>query len=144
MSEFYKEAKDKEKYAKSVFYGFVFPNKDGIIKYEPHNANIHFVFSSKIIQDNANMYGCEGVNDLPIFCKGWNYGAIDNNCYYYNCKESLEENLNTWRNIALQEKYDFNPWTGAKKSNYNEMYLRELEKMKNSNKKEEKSSCVIA
>lgn len=206
LSTYYENAKDKEKYIKSVFYGFVHPNKDGVIKYEPHNVDIHFIFSSKIIQDNAKMYGCEGINDLPIFCKGWNYGAIDKNCYYYNCKESLEENLNTWRNIALQEKESFNPWTGtnmneillegempldldlvciyasddverynidknesiignlmkqypeykwirnipdlqklvgAKKTNYNEMYIRELEKMKNPNKKEEKSSCVI-
>jgi hypothetical protein len=113
ISDFYEEAKDKEKYIKSVFYGFVFPNKNGTIKYEPQISSVHFVFSSKIIQDNANMYGCEGVNDLPIFCKGWNYGAIDKNCYYYNCKESLEENLNTWRNIALQEKEYMNAWTGT-------------------------------
>jgi hypothetical protein len=59
------------------------------------------------------MYGRRGVKDLPIFCKGWNYGAIDQNCYYYDTKKSLEENLNIWRTIALKEKFSFDPWTST-------------------------------
>jgi hypothetical protein len=103
----------------SIFYGFVFPDEQGNIDYKPMDSSVHFIFSSKILEDNANMYGCRGVHDLPIFCRGWNYGAIDKNCHYYNCKENLEENVNRWRNIALTNGKDLppadyiNPWTGT-------------------------------
>lgn len=121
-SDYYGKSKDSKKYINSVFYGFLYPNKDGEIHYDPMmlGSSVHFIFSSKIIQDNANMYGCRKVHDLPIFCKGWNYGKIDEKCSYYNCKRSLEYNLNKWRNIMLKTESSFNPWNGM---NMNEILL---------------------
>jgi hypothetical protein len=114
-SDFYSEAADPKKYINSIFYGFLFPDKEDMIYYEPmfYDGIVHFIFSSKIIKDNAEMYGCKGVNDLPVFCEGWKYGKIDDKCTYYNCKRSLKYNLNNWRNIILKQEPDFNPWTGT-------------------------------
>jgi hypothetical protein len=112
ISNYYSQAKNKEKYINSVFYGFLYPTKENELLYKPF-SDIHFIFSSNIVKDNAFMYGRRGVKDLPIFCKGWNYGAIDQNCYYYDTKKSLEENLNIWRVIALNKKFSFDPWTST-------------------------------
>jgi hypothetical protein len=111
ISDFYSESKNKEKYVKSVFYGFLFPDENNIIEYNP-KIDVHLIFSPKIIKDNANMYGCRDVKDLPVFCKEWKYGTIDENCYYYDCKKSLEENLNIWRSIALTNT-ELNIWTST-------------------------------
>ena len=53
-SDYYTQSKDTEKYVNSVFYGFLCPNKDGEIHYDPMllGSSVHFVFSSKIIKNS--------------------------------------------------------------------------------------------
>jgi hypothetical protein len=114
----YVNKKDRKKYINSIFYGFLFPEKDGTLKYGPLQSigSVHFIFSSKILEDNAKMYGCRGVNELPIFCEGWSFGNIHKGCFHYKCEESLETNLNKWRNLAFNfESYNTSSdvWIGG-------------------------------
>jgi hypothetical protein len=96
---------DLEKYNKSVFYSIVFPDDNGIPIFEKSFISGYgfFVFSPKIIEDNANMLGRHNVSENPIYCRGWNYGEIHEHCYTYETDKSLEENLNTWRNIESEK-----------------------------------------
>jgi hypothetical protein len=102
------QAKDKKKYKRSVFYSVMFPDDDGVPIFKdnlPVPGFVYFVFSPKIIEDNANMVGKHGVKEGPIWCKGWNYGKIHEHCYYYEKDKSLSENLHTWRDL-IQDKID--------------------------------------
>jgi hypothetical protein len=117
-SDYYKHAENSKKYSDSIFYGFLFPERDGTLIYGPllSKHQVHFIFSSKIVEDNAKMYGCRGVNELPVFCEGWNYGGVDQGCFYYKCEETLETNLNIWRNLAFDfETYNMGSdvWIGG-------------------------------
>lgn len=88
-----------EKYGKSIFYSIIFPDNDGIPIIKIHKLNVLFVFSPKIIEDNAKMIGRRGVTETPIFCKGWDYGKINKEkCIKYNKDLSLNKNLNIFRN----------------------------------------------
>jgi hypothetical protein len=90
---------DLEKYGKSVFYSIIFPDNDGLPIILPNKLNVLFVFSPKIIEDNANMVGRRGVTENPIFCKGWHFGEIkEDKCIRYNKDLSLNKNLNNFRN----------------------------------------------
>jgi hypothetical protein len=93
---------DLEKYNKSLFYSIVFPDDNGIPIFEKSLVSGYgfFVFSPKIIEDNADMLGRRGVSELPIFCRGWAYGEIHEHCYTYESDKSLKENLNIWRTIV--------------------------------------------
>jgi hypothetical protein len=96
------EEKNLKKYDNSVFYSIVFPDDNGIPIFEESRISGYgfFVFSPKIIEDNADMLGRRGISELPIFCQGWAYGEIHEHCYTYESDKSLEENLNIWRTIV--------------------------------------------
>jgi hypothetical protein len=106
---------DLEKYDKSVFYSIVFPDDNGIPIFKESRISGYgfFVFSPKIIEDNANMLGRHNVSENPIFCRGWAYGEIHENCYTYDNDKSLEENLNLWRSIMTEniKQYMIDPET---------------------------------
>ena len=96
------EEENLKKYDNSVFYSIVFPDDNGIPIFEKSLVAGYgfFVFSPKIIEDNADMLGRRGVSELPNFCRGWAYGKIHEHCYTYDSDKSLEENLNSWRSIV--------------------------------------------
>jgi hypothetical protein len=106
---------DLEKYDNSVFYSIIFPDDDGVPIFKESRITGYgfFVFSPKIIEDNAKMVGRRGVSELPIFCKAWNYGKIHEHCYTYETDKSLEENLNSWRQIMSEniKQYMIDPET---------------------------------
>ena len=111
---------NQEKYAKSNFYSIIFPDSKGKPIFRTHNkwgelsdTYTYFIFSPKIIEDNAKMVGTRGVTEPPVFCKGWTYGKINpDRCNYYNNDLSLKENLNNWRNSILVgiERYEKDPY----------------------------------
>jgi hypothetical protein len=91
---------DPEKYKRSIFYSILFPDNDGIPIFNPPfiGHDVYFIFSSKIISDNANMVGKHNIQEGPIFCKNWNFGKIIPKwCTSYDSSKSLDENLNSWR-----------------------------------------------
>jgi len=112
---------DQEKYGRSNFYSIIFPDSKGNPIFRTHNkwgelsdTYTYFIFSPKIIEDNAKMVGTRGVTEPPVFCKGWTYGKINpDRCNYYNNDLSLEENLNNWRNSIIKgiERYEKDPYT---------------------------------
>ena len=115
-SEYFEDSKergDPEKYKRSIFYSILFPDNDGIPIFDPQvpGMEVYFIFSSKIVEDNANMVGTHDITEVPIFCKGWNYGKINSDkCISYDLKKSLEQNLNNWRDSikTIIEKYHEN------------------------------------
>lgn len=106
---------DLKKYDKSVFYSIIFPDDNGVSIFKESFINGYgfFIFSPKIIEDNAGMLGRRNVSELPIFCRGWAYGEIHENCYKYDSDKSLEENLNSWRQIMSEniKQYMIDPET---------------------------------
>jgi hypothetical protein len=110
---------DPEKYKRSIFYSILFPDNDGIPIFNPPvvGKEAYFIFSPKIISDNANMVGKHNIQEGPIFCKNWNFGKIIPKwCTSYDSSKSLDENLNTWRNSIITgiQKYhegnkEYNP-----------------------------------
>lgn len=115
-SEYFEDSKEKgnpEKYKKSIFYSILFPDNDGIPIFDPQvpGMEAYFIFSPKIVEDNANMVGTRDITEGPIFCKGWNYGKIiSDKCILYDSKKSLKENLNIWRKSieSVIQKYHEN------------------------------------
>ena len=92
---------DPEKYKRSIFYSILFPDNDGIPIFNPPvpGKEAFFIFSPKIISDNADMVGKYNIQENPIFCKGWHFGKTSSeSCVNYDNSKSLDENLNTWRN----------------------------------------------
>jgi hypothetical protein len=107
---------DLEKYNKSVFYSIIFPDDNGVPIFKESRITGYgfFVFSPKIIEDNAKIVGRRGVSELPIFCKAWNYGKIrEEYCHTYDTDKSLEENLNSWRQVMSEniKQYMIDPET---------------------------------
>lgn len=97
---------DLEKYGKSVFYSLIVPDNDGLPIIEDIKLNVLFVFSPKIIEDNAEMVGRRDVTEEPIFCKGWHFGEIrEDKCVRYDKTLSLNKNLNNFRN-KIQDYID--------------------------------------
>lgn len=123
-SYYYETAEEKgnqEKYKKSIFYSIIFPDSKGnpIYRNEEFDGGqagggyAYFIFSPKIIEDNANMLNRRHISELPIFCKGWNYGKTDiDKCDNYDTNISLYENLNKWRNKIKKsiQKYEEDPY----------------------------------
>ena len=123
-SYYYETAEEKgnqEKYKKSIFYSIIFPDSKGIPIYRDEEFGggqagggyVYFIFSSKIIEDNANMLNRRHITELPIFCKGWNYGKTDiDKCDIYDTNISLYENLNKWREKIKKaiQKYEEDPY----------------------------------
>jgi hypothetical protein len=123
-SYYYEQAEElgnQEKYKKSIFYSIIFPDSKGIPIYRDEEfgggqaggGQAYFIFSPKIIEDNANMLNRRYITELPIFCKGWNYGKTDiDKCDSYDINISLYENLNKWRNTVKESirKYEEDPY----------------------------------
>jgi hypothetical protein len=106
-----RETGSMKKYMKSIFYSILFPDNNGDTMFRPYNGLAYFIFSPKIIQDNASMIGHRDVTEEPIFCKGWNFGTIsEEKCIHYNTSKSLEENLHTFRDhvSAMIDAYSEN------------------------------------
>jgi hypothetical protein len=112
-SDYYENAKERggdiEKYNKSIFYSILLPDSKGNPIFRDRKYRyVYFIFSPRIIEDNADMIGRHGVTALPVFCEGWSYGKIkEEDCRYYNTNLTLEENLNSWRDSVLYMIKDY-------------------------------------
>jgi hypothetical protein len=108
-----RETGNMNKYMKSIFYSILFPDNNGDTMFKPVNTLAYFIFSPKIIQDNAAMVGHRDVTEGPIFCNGWNFGnTSEEECIHYNTSKSLEENLHIFRDkvstmIDIYSKYNY-------------------------------------
>ena len=112
---------NQEKYGRSNFYSIIFPDSKGKPIFRTHNkvgelseTYVYFIFSSRIIEDNAKMVGNHDVIEPPVFCKGWTYGKITKErCSYYDSSISLKDNLNLWRDSIIKgiKKYEEDPYT---------------------------------
>jgi hypothetical protein len=92
---------DLEKYMKSIFYTILFTDDNGDVMFKPKSLFVYFIFSPKIIEDNAKMVGSEGITEVPVFCRGWNFATVTKQgCKYYNPKQSLKKNLNKFRKFS--------------------------------------------